>query len=70
MSRKCVVCEKKTVVGRQRKKLMSKYNPTPKKKKYPNIQSIAVPKEVPVSFKKFAGKRIKACTRCIKTLLK
>ncbi len=70
MSRECAVCEKKTVVARQRKKLMSRYNPTPKKRKYPNIQSIAVPEEVPASFKEFAGKRIKACTKCIKTLSK
>jgi len=70
MSRKCVICEKKTIVAQQRKKLMSKYNPTPKKKKYPNIQSVAVPEKAPASFKEFAGQKIKACARCIKTLSK
>lgn len=70
MSRKCEVCEKKTTVSRQRNKLMSKYNPTPKQKKYPNIQSIFITEGVPKSFKQFIGKRIKACTKCIKTLSK
>ncbi len=70
MSRECTICEKKTVVSRQRKKLMSRYNPTPKKRKYPNIQTVAVPEGAPSSFKEFIGKRIKACTRCIKTLSK
>lgn len=70
MSRQCVVCNKKTTVATQRKKLMSKYNPTPKKRKYPNLQTIAVPEKAPSSFKDFAGKRIKACAKCIKTLSK
>lgn len=70
MSRECVVCKKKTVISNQRKKLMSKYNPTPKKRKYPNIQSIFVPEDAPALFKEFAGKRIKACTKCIKALSK
>lgn len=70
MSRQCVICNKKTTIAGQRKKLMSKYNPTPKKKKYPNIQSVFVSESVPSPFKNFAGKRIKACTNCIRTLSK
>ena len=70
MSRKCEVCDKKTTVSNQRIKLMSRYNPTPKQKKYPNIQKISVPETVSSKFKMFAGKRIKACTRCIKSLTK
>jgi ribosomal protein L28 len=70
MSRECEVCGKKTVSAVQRKKLMSRYNPTPKKKKYPNLQKISVPEKVSKSFKDFAGKRIKACTRCIKSISK
>lgn len=70
MSRRCEICGKETVVSNQRKKLMSRYNPTPKKKKYPNIQSVLVPNEVPKKFKEFAGTRVKACTKCIKSFSK
>jgi len=70
MARRCEVCEKGTTVSRQRKKLMSKYNPTPKQKKYPNIQSIFITENAPKAFKNFIGKRIKACVKCIKTLAK
>jgi len=54
---------------RSRKKLMSQYNPTPKRRKRPNLQRTFVPAEIKrESFKKFAGKKVLACTRCIKTL--
>jgi ribosomal protein L28 len=71
MPRKCTICEKKSVMASQRKKLMSKYNPTPKKRKYPNLQTLNVPIEVEKSaYKEYAGKKIIACTKCIKTLSK
>ena len=55
----------------QRKKLMSKYNPTPKKRKYPNLQSLNVPEDVKrPAYKPYAGKKVIACTKCIKTLSK
>lgn len=42
------------------RKLRGKFNPTIKKKKYPNLQwAILV-----------SGKKVKACTQCIKTLAK
>jgi len=47
-------------MGRSRKKLRGKYNPTEKTKKYPNLQWTRL----------LAGKRVKACVRCIKTLTK
>jgi ribosomal protein L28 len=40
-----------------RKLLRGHYNPTSKKRKYPNLQWLAVEK----------GKRMKVCTRCIRT---
>lgn len=43
-----------------RKKLRGKYNPTGKKKKYPNLQLVTLSN----------GKKVKACTKCIKTLSK
>ena len=71
MSRICPICEKKTGIGRKFKKLMSKYNPTPKKKKYPNLQWVRIAvDEKKAGYRDFAGTRIKACTKCIKTLSK
>jgi len=43
-----------------RKKLRGKYNPTPKKRKYPNLQWA----------KLASGKRVKACAKCVKTQTK
>jgi ribosomal protein L28 len=60
MSKVCQICGKKSIVARKRNKLRGKYNPTPKKRKYPNLQWIHLA----------SGKRVLACTRCIKTLSK
>ena len=71
MARKCEICGKGSIMVGGYKKLISKYNPTPKKRKYPNLQWAKIPigiKKEP--FKKFAGKRVLACTKCRKTLLK
>jgi hypothetical protein len=55
----------------KRRKLRGKYNPTIKKRKKPNLQWVLIPKGIKKEpFKKFAGKRILACTKCIKTLAK
>ena len=60
MSRVCQICGKKSIMKRKLNKLRGKYNPTPKKRKYPNLQWVRLPN----------GKRVLACTRCIKTLSK
>jgi len=60
MSRRCTICGKKPMVAVIRKKLRGKYNPTGKKKKYPNLQLVTLSN----------GKKVKACTKCIKTLSK
>ncbi len=60
MANQCKICQKKPVMGRQYKKLMSKYNPTPKKRKYPNLQKFTLPN----------GEKILACTKCIRALTK
>jgi ribosomal protein L28 len=60
MSKVCQICGKKSIVARKRNKLRGKYNPTPKKRKYPNLQWVRLA----------SGKRVLACTRCIKTLSK
>jgi ribosomal protein L28 len=58
MSRRCSICGKKSMVAMVRKKLRGKYNPTTKKRKYPNLQWARLAN----------GKRVKACTKCIKTM--
>jgi ribosomal protein L28 len=60
MPRVCAICGKKSTMGRKYNKLMSKYNPTPKKRKKPNLQWGILP----------SGERAKICTRCKKTLLR
>jgi ribosomal protein L28 len=59
MAKVCPLCGKKSMVAVTRKKLRGKYNPTGKKRKYPNLQWVRLP---------HTGKRIKACTKCIKAL--
>jgi len=59
MSKICKVCDKSSVMVVVRKKLRGKYNPTTKKRKYPNLQWLAVD-----------GKRVKACAQCIRTASK
>jgi ribosomal protein L28 len=67
--KQCAICGKKSIRGRQYRKLMSRYNPTPIKRKYPNLQWVRIPLDIKKpAYKKFAGKRILACTKCIKTM--
>lgn len=55
--RKCAICGKGSIVRGGRKKLRGRYNPTPKKRKYPNLQGAKV-----------HGVRKKICTSCLKKL--
>ncbi|MBI5401483.1 50S ribosomal protein L28 [Candidatus Wolfebacteria bacterium] len=57
--RHCEMCGKGSLVRGARKKLRGKYNPTVKKRKYPNLQKTLS-----------EGKRILACTSCIRTTAK
>jgi len=56
MAKKCAICEKSSMMVQKRVKLRGKYNPTIKKRKYPNLQWMHLPN----------GKRILACAKCIK----
>ena len=58
MSKECSICKKTSAVNWKRTKLRGKYNPTAKFRKYPNLQWVTLPN----------GKRVKACTKCIKAL--
>ncbi|MFH0805568.1 MAG: 50S ribosomal protein L28 [Patescibacteria group bacterium] len=60
MSRRCTVCGKKSMVAVMLKKLRGQYNPTGKKRKYPNLQWVRLEN----------GKRVKACAKCIKAMSK
>ncbi len=60
MSRICTICGKKAQQAVTLVKLRGKYNPTAKKRKYPNLQRVTLP----------SGKKVKACARCIKQLYK
>ena len=59
MSRICPVCEKTSKVNTVLVKLRGNYNPTTKRRKFPNLQWVTIGK-----------KRIKACTKCIRTMNK
>ena len=72
MAKVCTVCEKKSSMGWKLVKLRGKYNPTKKYRKYPNLQWVTIPvgTKFPKKAKPFSGKRIIACTKCIKALAK
>jgi len=58
--RKCSICGKSYKYSITRKKVRSKYNPANRKKTKANLQWV----------KLSSGKRVKACTKCIRTLHK
>ncbi len=58
MAKICAICGKSYIKSITRKKLRGKYNPTSKKRKYPNLQWVRLP----------SGKRVKACAKCIKAM--
>ena len=57
-------------MGGTRRKLRGKYNPVEKKRKYPNLQWTRLPAEASAKAGLTPGKRVKACTKCIKTQTK
>ncbi len=59
MPRMCQNCGKTSVLVTIRRKLRGKYNPTTKKRRYPNLQWTVI-----------AGKHLKACTTCMRTAAK
>jgi len=54
--KQCAICGKKYILVWRRIKLRGKYNPTIKRKQKPNLQWMKLP----------SGKRVLACTKCIK----
>lgn len=71
MAKKCAICGKSSIMTWKRVKLRGKYNPTTKKRKYPNLQKVYIPLTTEKKkFKSFKGKKVLACTKCIKALAK
>jgi len=69
MTKQCAICGKKGMMAWRLLKLRGKYHPTIKKRKYPNLQWVKIPLDIKKpAYKKFAGKRILACTKCIKAM--
>ena len=72
MAKQCAVCQKGSLLFGRYNKLRGKYNPAPKVRKYPNLQWFRVPKNPQEisskKFRPFAGQRILACAKCIKSL--
>jgi ribosomal protein L28 len=67
MAKKCEICGKGSRIVQRRVKLRGKYNPTVKRRVYPNLQSVKIPENIKKqAYKKFAGKKVLACTKCIK----
>lgn len=59
-SKICSICGKKSQMGGYLVKLRGKYNPTKKKRRYPNLQWTRL----------LNGKRVLACAKCIKAVAK
>ncbi len=57
MAKSCALCGKTSQTSITLVKLRGKYNPTARRRQYPNLQWLRLP----------SGKRVKACTKCIKT---
>ncbi len=71
MAKECQICGKTSQKFRKLNKLRGKYNPSIKIRRRPNLQWAHIPVGIKKpAFKKFAGKRVIACTKCIKTLSK
>lgn len=60
MARQCTICGKSSQLENKRKLLRGHYNPTGKKRKYPNLQWLLIKN----------GSRVKACTQCMRTRAK
>ena len=58
-NKNCTICGKGSMLITPRNKLRGKYNPTDKKRKYPNLQWVI-----------FSNKKIRACAKCIKAMAK
>ena len=56
--KRCMICQKGSIMAGTRKLLRGHYNPTNWSRKYPNLQKTTLPD----------GTKVSACTRCRRTL--
>lgn len=72
MAKQCAICGKSSkLVWRRVRLRATKYNPTIKRRQYPNLQKVFIPVGIKKEkYKKFAGKKVLACAKCIKALSK
>jgi len=68
--KKCAICGKGSMMTMRRKLLRGHYNPTTKKRKYPNLQKVKLPPEIARKYGLPISKRVLICTKCIKKLYK
>ncbi len=70
MARQCTICQKKSkIIWRRIRLRATKFNPTIKRKQKANLQWTKIPLDIKKpQYKKFAGKKILACAKCIKAL--
>jgi len=73
MAKQCAICGKGGVMVGKRVKLRGKYNPTIKKRKYPNLQWVRLASGIRRDKSLLhpslrSGKRVKACAKCIKAM--
>ncbi|MBI2451368.1 MAG: hypothetical protein HYV52_03525 [Parcubacteria group bacterium] len=66
MANICPTCKKSSTMVTHRQLLRGKYNPTSRKRKYPNLQWVALPSALTIGKKTI--KRIKTCSNCRKTI--
>ncbi len=68
---KCEICEKKSKVAGRYVKTIGQYNPTEKRRRKANLQIAYIPEKVKVEkLKAYAGKKVLACSKCIKAVSK
>lgn len=66
MARQCPICDKIRNRAWRRIKLRGKFNPTTKRTQQPNLQWVVLSQKSAKKAGLTVGKRIKACTKCIK----
>jgi len=65
--RTCAICGKGSIMGGKRKLLRGHYNLTKTERKYPNLQWVRL---LGTLSSGKIGKRVKACTNCIRNIQK
>jgi ribosomal protein L28 len=68
---KCQICQKKSELAGNYAKTRGQYNPTGKRRRKANLQRVFIPEDIQKkAYKEFAGKKVTACTKCIKAISK